>query len=576
MGKRWVKLLAIIALLAVPMSGAALAQEAQPLRVGATVGLSLVADGLQAPLSLKVPHDGTGRRFIVEQTGQIRVLTADGRLLPEPFLDVADRLSSSGGERGLLGLAFHPDYADNGRFFVYYSAVRRPEAPTNFSHTSHISEFRVSDDDPNVADPDSERIILQVDQPQANHNAGDVEFGPDGYLYITLGDGGGANDSGTGHTPGLGNGQDTSNLLGSILRLDVDSGDPYGIPPDNPFVGSDDGLDEIFAYGFRNPFRMNFDGDDLYVADVGQNRWEEVNLVVKGGNYGWNRKEATDCFDPANPNDPPATCTGVGPFGEPLIDPIIEYPQRDLGGLGVAVIGGFVYRGNDLPGLRNRYVFGDFSGGSGAPGTLLTAHERRPGELWHLSEIRVAGRPDGELGEFVRGFGMGIEGELYVLTQAGGLGGGHVYQLVHPARPAARGSNRVFVTLLSGDEEVPPVDTRAKGVATFTLSQDGSSIDYRLNVSNINDVMMAHIHVAPRGVNGGVAVWLYPEDGPPPQLIPGVSNGTLATGTITADDLVGPLAGSSIAQLHSLMMAGQTYVNVHTSANPGGEIRGQL
>lgn len=424
--------------------GVAAAQDEgdRAIPAGPTVGLELVADGLTAPLVLAVPPDGTERRFVVDQVGLIRIITPDGTLLDEPFLDVRDRmvaLMSGFDERGLLGLAFHPQFADNGRFFVYYSAPLRPDGPAGFNHTSHVSEFAVSATDPNRADPDSERILLQVDQPQFNHNAGDIHFGPDGFLYIALGDGGGANDVGLGHTPNLGNGQDATNLLGSLLRIDVDGDEPYEIPADNPFIGTI-ARDEIFAYGFRNPYRFAFDGDDLIVSDVGQNLFEEVNLVDVGGNYGWNVKEATHCFDPANPNDPPETCPDVGPlFADPLLDPIIEYNnigQFPADGVGIAVIGGRVYRGSELPQLRGRYVFGDWSTGFIEPdGTLLVA-KSRPAGLWKLQELRVAGRPDGRLGEFVLGFGQDQAGEVYVLTSdtTGPTGtGGRVYQLSSPA-----------------------------------------------------------------------------------------------------------------------------------------------
>jgi len=441
LSRSW-RLLAVAILAAGLMAGNAVAQEDDDgaLSEGPTVGLQLIAEGLISPVSLVVPDDGTHRRFVVDQAGLVRIIDPDGSLRDEPFLDVRDRMVSLGAffdERGLLGLAFHPSFASNGRFFVYYSAPLRPGAPAGFNHTSHIAEFTVSGDDPNRADPDSERLLLQVDEPQANHNAGDMHFGPDGFLYISLGDGGGANDTANGHTPGIGNGQDATNLLGSLLRIDVDGGDPYGIPADNPFVGTE-GRDEIFAYGLRNPYRFTFDGEDLYLADVGQNLFEEVNLVERGGNYGWNRKEATHCFDPASPNTPPETCPDTGPlFGDPLLDPIIEYGNSRLrpDGVGLAIVGGRVYRGASLPQLRGLYVFGDWSTGFGTPdGTLMVARSR-PRGLWHLSELLVDGRPDGRLGHFITGFGQDEAGEVYVLTSdtSGPSGAnGRVYRLTRP------------------------------------------------------------------------------------------------------------------------------------------------
>jgi glucose/arabinose dehydrogenase len=291
------------------------------------IGLELIAQGFTAPVRVVAAHDDSGRLFVVDQTGQIWVIVRGGTLLQEPFLDIADRLvelRQTYDERGPLGLAFHPAYAENGRFFVYYSAPLREGAPQDFDHTARISEFRVSAQNPDRADLGSEHIILAVDQPQSNHNGGTLLFGSDGFLYISLGDGGARNDAAPGHVADWyqfnegGNGQDvTQNLLGSILRIDVDKGNPYGIPQDNPFVGRE-GLDEIYAYGFRNPYRMSFDraGDyGLLAVDAGQELWEEISSIVKGGNYGWNVKEGTHCFDAANPTEPPEQCPDtVGPI----------------------------------------------------------------------------------------------------------------------------------------------------------------------------------------------------------------------------------------------------------------------
>src|SRR5687767_3446323 len=269
------------------------------------VGLRLVADGLTSPVALVEAPDASGRRFVVDQVGVIRILTAGGSLVSEPFLDLRSRivpLMPAFDERGLLGLAFHPGYAGNGRFFVYYSAPLRPGAPAGYDHTARISEFRVSAASPNRADSASERIVVEVDKPQFNHNGGTVLFGPrDGYLYVSLGDGGGADDVGLGHADDWyaanagGNGQDIQqNLLGNILRIDVNGGAPYAVPTDNPFTGTAgcaDGCDEIWAYGFRNPYRMSFDlggARDLFVGDAGQELWEEVSIAVNGGNFVWN------------------------------------------------------------------------------------------------------------------------------------------------------------------------------------------------------------------------------------------------------------------------------------------------
>lgn len=400
--------------------------------------LELVADGFNSPVHLVSPPDDSGRRFVVDRIGVIYVIDADGTLRKEPFLDVRSKLVQlrpNFDERGLLGLAFHPNFADNGKFYVYYSAPRRAGAPSNWDHTARVAEFTVSANDPNRADLDSERVLLEVDQPQFNHNGGMLVFGPDGYLYISLGDGGGANDDGVGHGP-MGNGQDINTLLGKILRIDVDGGDPYGIPADNPFVGQD-GRDEIFAWGFRNPFRMSFDrggNRELFVADVGQILFEEVNIVSGPGNFGWRIKEGTHWFDPERPEEPAPEGPSVGPRGEPLIDPIIEYRNRGSfpDGVGLSVIGGYVYRGSAIQDLYGQYVFADwsqrFDRGSGV---IMTAERPSdPGAMWSWQVVL-------QLDEFVLGMGEDNDGELYVLTNeaTGPVGStGKVYKLV-PSSP---------------------------------------------------------------------------------------------------------------------------------------------
>lgn len=413
----------------------------------ASVGLLRVADGLVAPVALAEPPDDSGRLFVVDQIGLIWIIDADqisGRK-PAPFLDLRDRvvpLQPFFDERGLLGLAFHPDYAINDRFFVFYSAPPSAETPTGFVSESRIAEFRVSDD-PNLADPASERILLRIAKPQSNHNGGQLAFGPDGLLYIGVGDGGAANDVGFGHTPGTGNAQDKTTLLGKVLRIDVDAGDPYAIPPDNPFVNQAGARPEIYAFGLRNPWRFSFDTDEtgrtrLFVADVGQSRREEVNIVVSSGNYGWNLREGTLCFDSRNPGTLPASCGQTGAGGEPLIDPILDYPHSDEPGrpAGTSVIGGFVYRGAAIPALQGKYVFGDLSASSSLPdGSLFVASETEDG-TWTLDPLGVAGRADGRIGQFIFGFGRDRSGELYVLTadNTGRIGaGGIVYKIVSPS-----------------------------------------------------------------------------------------------------------------------------------------------
>jgi glucose/arabinose dehydrogenase len=432
----------LLTLLAVPL--AAQSPVGDPM----AASVDLVAEGLTSPVHLVEPPDGSGRLFVVDQAGLIRIIDSDGRLRRDPFLDLRDRmvaLQPFFDERGLLGLAFHPRYGSNGRLFVYYSAPLREGAPEGFNHTSHISAFISSSGSPNQADPESEEILLQVDQPQFNHNAGSLAFGPDGYLYISLGDGGGANDVGLGHVEDWydgnagGNGQDLEhNLLGSILRIDVDVPSGYGIPPDNPFVGGSATDDEVFAYGFRNPYRISFDAIGLLVSDAGQALWEEVSLVSAGGNYGWNVKEGTHCFDAENPTVAPAECPDSTPDGMPLIDPVIEYANaQQSGGLGVVVVGGHVYRGDDAPQFRGRYIFGDWSRRFGSPdGSVFVAKPRRKG-LWQIQEIIFPDRPGQRLGHYVLGFGRDAGGEIYVLTSdtTGPTGmSGKVYRVGRPGR----------------------------------------------------------------------------------------------------------------------------------------------
>ena len=400
-----------------------------------SIGLQLVAEGMTAPVDLVPSPDGTGRLFVVDQAGQIRIITADGNLLPQPFLDLTDRmvtLTASYDERGLLGLAFHPDFAHNKRFFVYYSAPLREGGPAGWNNTIHLSEFQVSADDPNRADPGSEKILLQIDEPQANHEGGTLAFGPDGFLYAGTGDGGGANDSGVGHAS-QGNGQDTSVLLGKILRIDVNSGEPYGIPPGNPFANGG-GAGEIYAYGFRNPYRFSFDvggNHDLIVADVGQNLFEELDVVTAGGNYGWRLKEGAHCFSPDDPSIPPATCSDTGAGGQPLIDPVVEQAHSQ----GIAIIGGYVYRGQAVPGLAGAYLFGEWSMQFNAPGgrIYVATPSGSAGASWPVQELAVSGTSDGKLGHFLLGIGQDGVGELYLLTSdtSGPQGNtGRVYKVI--------------------------------------------------------------------------------------------------------------------------------------------------
>ena len=421
------------------------------------VSLKLVASDLTGPMVAVSPDDGTRRLFIVDQIGVMKILEPGEDIRPEPFLDIRSKiikLSPKYDERGLLGLAFHPDYRNNGRLFVYYSIPLRKGGPHGWDHTNRLSEFRVSTD-PNKVDLHSERVIMEVDWPYMNHNGGQIRFGPDGYLYVPMGDGGGANDSGRGHNPDTGNGQDINSYLGKIHRIDVDNdiantGDSrYGIPEDNPFLGDGNALPEIYAWGLRNPAYASFDPHSglLLVGNAGQELFESVYVIVRGGNYGWNIREGTHCFDPKNPRQPPDECRTANYRGEPLIGPIVEVGHD----LGDTVVGGHVYRGNSMPGLKGRYIFGNWTWvdaeiGNGnllvasppidwswkmpsSPDDLTIADVR----MWTVHKVNVVQGSREKIKGFVRGFGEDSDHELYIMAsqEVGPTGNtGKVYKIV--------------------------------------------------------------------------------------------------------------------------------------------------
>lgn len=385
------------------------------------ISFDLVAQNLVSPVSLTESPDGTDRLFVVDRVGLVRIIDSNGNLLEEPLLDLREKmveLRPNFDERGLLGFALHPEFKDNGRVFVYYSIPLRLIGPKGWDHTSRISEFKVEGDKINLS---SERILLEIDEPSFNHNGGHLSFGNDSYLYISVGDGGGSDDVGIGHSE-KGNGQDTSTLLGKILRIDVDNGIPYAIPLDNPFVGKS-GRDEIYAYGLRNSFSMSFDKETgrLFAGDVGQNLWEEVNIIEKGKNYGWNIMEGSHCFSTENPDEPLSECSKTGYYNESLIEPILEYNHS----IGLSVIGGFVYGGEDIPKILGSYIFGDWSSSFNSPkGKIMIAEERS--NKWVVIYSK-------EIESFVLGFGEDEDGEIYLLTSdsVGPTGNtGKVYKIV--------------------------------------------------------------------------------------------------------------------------------------------------
>ena len=347
----------------------------------ATIALTTVVSGLSNPLGLERPP-GDDRFFVVEQRGTIRILQ-NGALQSGNFLDIQSLVNFDGQEQGLLGLAFHPNYSSNHKFYVNYTRDLG-------GLETVIAEYQTSTSDPNQADPNSERILLVVNQPFPNHKGGQLVFGPDGFLYIGLGDGGSGGDP-------LGNGQNLFSYLGKMLRIGVDppfsGGLQYTIPADNPFVGGG-GLGEIYAYGLRNPWRFSFEPvtNRLFVADVGQESWEEVDILQKGGNFGWNVMEGTHCFNPS---------TGCDMSNKVL--PITEYPHSD----GIAVIGGYVYKGTGIPSLANKYIFGDLTG-------KIWSLTEAPANTWTRGDLLSTGRT-------LTTFGRDAAGELYVVDQSGSI-----------------------------------------------------------------------------------------------------------------------------------------------------------
>lgn len=342
----------------------------------------VVVGGLVRPVYAGHAGDGSGRLFVIEKEGRIRIV-ADGQLAPDPFLDITGIVSSRANERGLLGLAFHPDYASNGRFFVNYTQLRGATV---------VAEYRVSSD-PDRADPESGQVLLTQEQPFANHNGGMLAFGPAGMLYVALGDGGAAGDP-------QNHGQRLDTWLGTLLRLDVGEPGVYRVPSDNPFVGVAEARAEIWAYGLRNPWRFSFDRatGDLYIADVGQNLYEEIDFAPAsssgGENYGWKLMEGFSCFVEGSPQ-----CNSLR-----FTEPIAVY-GRDAG---CSVTGGYVYRGAAHPALVGAYVFGDYCSGN------VWTLRRDAAGAWQMTL-------QGEIDARITSFGEDEAGELYITDDAGRL-----------------------------------------------------------------------------------------------------------------------------------------------------------
>lgn len=352
------------------------------------ISLNVYESGFSRPID--IVHCNDDRLFIVEQRGKIKIIDAQGNTLGTPFLDISDRVNQTGNERGLLGMTFHPDFKNNGYFYVNYTDA-------NASGTTRIARFSVSQLDSNLADANSELNIMSVAQPYTNHNAGDLAFGPDGYLYFGLGDGGSADDPGN-------RAQNTQNLLGKMIRIDVDNGNPYSIPADNPFVNDQSVLDEIWAIGMRNPWRFSFDRctGDLWIGDVGQDDWEEVDFepAGEGGhNYGWRCYEGDHTFN----------TSGCGSMGDYTF-PVAEYANPNIG---CSITGGFVYRGGQYGGMFGYYLYADYC--SGRFWAIV------PDELGGWVNTQIADLTNYEFSTF----GEDQYGELYIA----GLDNGNVYKI---------------------------------------------------------------------------------------------------------------------------------------------------
>jgi glucose/arabinose dehydrogenase len=478
-----------------------------------------VASGLTAPLGLVPPGDGSGRLFIYQQTGQVLILK-NATVVATPFLNVASRLVSlSPGydERGLLGFAFHPDFnnASAPGFHKVYTYTSEPVSgaadftvpkSTAFDHQNVIAEWQVSSANPDAIDPATRREVMRIDQPQSNHNGGQLAFRPaDRYLYISLGDGGAGNDVGDGHSAS-GNAQDFSTVLGKILRIDpldpalttgsadfISANGKYRIPQSNPFValvGPQVVVAEIYALGLRNPYRFSFDAtsDQFVIGDVGQNNIEEVDLGASGKNYGWNKREGSYVFDPNS--------GAIGPDLTPdtsLTEPIAQYSHTD----GSAVIGGFIYRGALLPALSGKYIFGDLASGSG--GRLFYA------DLTNgvIQELRL-GLPEAPLGYFIKGFGQDTNGEVYVLVDSseGPSGAGAKVLKIATIQPMAAVSEKIH-------------GATARDIDLLTLNlaiecrSGGSNNSHQIILTFPGSVTFAGATVTPG--NGGTANL----DGPP-------------------------------------------------------------
>ena len=441
-----------------------------------------VVSGLVRPTSIANAGDGSGRLFVTQQAGLIRVID-QGVLIEEPFLDLSQTVSCCG-ERGLLSVAFHPEFGTNGRFFVSY---------TDAAEDSTVSEFLVSAEDPNRADPDSETLVIRVDQPSDEHNAGQLQFDGDGYLYVSFGDGGHGHES-------EGAPQSLLSMLGKILRLDIDSARPYAIPPDNPFAELDHALGEIWVMGLRNPWRFSFDREtgDLFIGDVGQRTIEEIDYQPGGSpggeNYGWDFKEGSLCAGPGgsahapegvgheDEHDEPHGEGACSPHDDEFTEPILEYSHE----IGCSVTGGYRYRGAALPALNGAYLYGDYCSGK------IFAAVQEEGTHWSLVDQR-------ESGFLITTFGEDEEGEVYVADLRG-----HLFRIAPPTEPpsissyypdSAVAGGADFPLVLQGENFVNDVEVRFQNQVRPSRVIDNQRLEAEISSLNISSPGTAAISV---------------------------------------------------------------------------------
>ncbi len=370
-----------------------------------------------------VPYQSGERAFLIgEQAGLISFLSEEGGTRGGAFLDLRSRLDwvrEGFDERGMLGFALHPEFEKNRRFYLYFGTPLADDAPEGFDHTMRLSEFQTTEDG-SRADPETERVLLEIHQHQWNHNSGNIAFGPDGYLYICVGDGGAANDLADGHAEG-GNGQSLETLLGKILRIDVDAADGYAIPDGNPLVGKP-GRDEIFAWGIRNPWGLTTDhegGNRMIFADVGQNRFEEANVLKAGANYGWPRFEGFAPFDQKNPAEPIKLDASRETSPDDTVHPVIAYPHNEGYGkfpaMGISITGGHVYRGAAVEGLQGHYLYADWAMSWAGPKYGIFAAKPADEGEWKSVRLPGGGSPE-DRDAWITAFAEDRDGEIYVLT----------------------------------------------------------------------------------------------------------------------------------------------------------------